>query len=55
LEAEDAELAADFVAVLMELAALETALDMEPVAELCLLEAAEEAEDCRESQICWKI
>jgi hypothetical protein len=55
LEAEDAELAADFVAVLMELAALETALDMEPVAELCLLEAAEEAEDYGGSQIKWYV
>jgi hypothetical protein len=55
LEAEDAELAADFVAVLMELAALETALEMEPVAELCLLEAAEEAEDYRGSQIKWYV
>jgi hypothetical protein len=55
LEAEEAELAADFVAVLMELAALETALDIEPVAELCLLEAAEEAEDCGGSQINWYV
>jgi hypothetical protein len=45
LEAEDAELLADLVAVLMELAPLETALDTAPVAELCLLDATEEAED----------
>jgi hypothetical protein len=55
LEAEEAELAADFVAVLMELAALDTALEIEPVAELCLLEAAEEAEDCGGSQINWHV
>lgn len=40
LDAEEAELAADFVAVLMELAALDAA----PVAELCLLEATEDIE-----------
>jgi hypothetical protein len=55
LEAEEAELAADFVAVLMELAALDTALEIEPVAELCLLEAAEEADDYRGSQIKWYV
>jgi hypothetical protein len=43
-------LLADFVAVLMELAPLETALDTAPVAELCLLDATEEAEDYGESQ-----
>ena len=47
LEAEDAELAADLVAVLMELAALDAA----PVAELCLLEATEDMEPYRESQM----
>jgi hypothetical protein len=40
LEAEEAELAADLVAVLIELAALDAAL----VAELCLLEAIEDME-----------
>lgn len=46
LEAEEAELAADLVAVLMELAALDAA----PVAELCLLEATEDIEPYDESQ-----
>lgn len=46
LDAEEAELAADLVAVLMELAALDAA----PVAELCLLEAMEDIEPCRNSQ-----
>jgi len=48
LVAEEAELLADLVAVLMELAPLETTLDTAPVAELCLLDATEEAEEAAE-------
>lgn len=46
LDAEEAELAADLVAVLIELAALDAAL----VAELCLLEATDDIEPYEEGQ-----